>query len=243
MATRNNDRPTAMNYESNSAISHPLMSWRSVIAGLLISLFSFMVLMSLGLALGGVSLEGGLNASAQTAGIISGVWFLVTILVSLFIGAFCATRLSKLHTSSMGGSQGLVLAALFFGVMFWQLGNIIGFVANTAGSAVNTAVSAAGTAANNPALQDQINQAAGNVSGAQISQQVDALAKQVTGNIDEARSAAAGTMQTVGWSLFISLILGAVAAMGGGVLGAHRNVRKPLVIEDAVPGRTAGIPV
>ncbi|MGZ5279925.1 MAG: hypothetical protein ACXWC9_08285, partial [Pseudobdellovibrionaceae bacterium] len=61
------------------ATSHPAMSWRSTVAGLMISLFAFAILLSLGVAIGGVSLTDG--ASLKDSGIMGAIWILVSVLL------------------------------------------------------------------------------------------------------------------------------------------------------------------
>lgn len=237
MANTNTHRSPAMNYETNASLQHPLLSWRSVVAGLLIAFLAFAAIMSLGLGLGGVTLQNTADASAQNAGIIGGVWFLISCVLSIALGSFFAARAAKLHTGQVAGAQGLVITALFFGVMFWQLSNMVAFVGGTAGSAATTAAQVVGNAASNPQLSQQAQGAANNISGAQISETVNNLQQQITGNAEEAKDTTAGVMQGVGWSLFVSIVLSVIAAYIGGYLAATANVRKPLVIDDMVTDR------
>ena len=55
--------------ESEFSQHHPLVSWRSVLAGLLVSFLTLTILLSLGMAFGGVGLDDG--TSLQNAGIFT----------------------------------------------------------------------------------------------------------------------------------------------------------------------------
>src|SRR4051812_32153916 len=108
--TMGRKNPAAL-YETHSALTHPLMSWRSVIAGLIIGGFITDICLMLGLGLGGVTMKSDANISTQAAGIIGGVWFLVSCMIGLFCGSYFAARVSKLHTSRLAGSQGVLITA------------------------------------------------------------------------------------------------------------------------------------
>jgi hypothetical protein len=265
------DRTTRVHpLESDLAHFHPLVSWRSVIAGLLVALLSLAVLLSLGMAVGGIGLGDG--TSAQSAGIFTGVWFLVSALVALFAGGYFAARISKFHTNRIGSAQGLVIAALFFGVFLWQSFSALGWAGNTAAGAVGTAAQGAQQAAGLPVVGNVANnlvenavadldlrvepQAAvsgiatrlvqGDVEGAKTylarvsnlseqdaNQRIDQLQGQVSAALAQARETAAGALQATGWSLFGLLVLGSIAAVGGGALGSRANFRKPLTVQQA----------
>lgn len=46
--------------------------------------------------------------------------------------------------------------------------------------------------------------------------------------IDEGKEKAAAALKTVGWSLFLLVVLGSFSAVGGGALGSVANFRHPL---------------
>lgn len=120
--------------------THALISYRAIVAGLLISMLAMIGFIGLGLGLGGMGLDE--DTSARSVGIFSGVWFVVSVLVSLFTGAYFASRVSKFRTARVGSVQGLVIAALFLGFFFYQIISALG----TAGSAVGSLVGKSGGA-------------------------------------------------------------------------------------------------
>lgn len=128
--TVSNDLPLTSEFQS----MHPLISWRSVVAGVLVSVFFLIGLIGLGLAFGGIGLDDG--TSLKNAGIFTGVWFLVSAVISLFAGSYFAARISKFQLGRIGSAQGLVIAALFLGIIFYQILSVIGGIGQLTGSVV-----------------------------------------------------------------------------------------------------------
>lgn len=140
--------------------SHALVSFRAIVAGLLIAMFCMIGLLGLGLAFGGIGMNE--DTSAQSAGIFTGIWFLVSTLLSVFIGSYFAARVSKFRTGRIGSAQGIVIAALFLGFFLYQTVAAIG----TAGSAAGAFLSKSGSviaqgvdkASDNPTVTNTVNQ-------------------------------------------------------------------------------------
>lgn len=130
--------------------SHPAMSWRATVAGLLISFFVFAILLSLGIAMGGVSLTDG--ADLRNSGVMGGLWLLISVLFSLFAGSYIGARISNFEAPWVGMSQGFVLASLFMGVLGWQLFGLAGWVTSATGNLLGSAAKAGAQAA--PAAQN-----------------------------------------------------------------------------------------
>jgi hypothetical protein len=140
---------------------HPLISWRSVAAGLLISIFFMIGLLGLGMAFGGIGLEDG--TTARSAGIYTGAWFLGSALVSLFFGSYFAARISKFQLGRIGSAQGLVIAALFLGFFLFEAFMVIGGIGQLTGSAIGKSVGVVGDAGQSlakiPAVRNVVNEA------------------------------------------------------------------------------------
>jgi hypothetical protein len=154
---------TSLKLESDKMSVHPLVSWRSIIAGLLVTFFSLAILLSLGIAFGGIGLSGGTDA--QNAGFFTGVWFLISSVISLFLGSYFAARISMFHTNRIGSAQGLVIVSLFFGFFLYQTASAIGWAGKAAGSAVSSTVSAASTGASRFANNSVVNSIIENAVG------------------------------------------------------------------------------
>jgi hypothetical protein len=252
--------------ESESGNFHPLISWRSVVAGLLIAFFSMMGLLGLGMAFGGIGLEDG--ASARGAGIFTGVWFLISALLSIFAGSYFAARVSKFQTSRVGSAQGLVIAALFLGIFLFQTIAAIGTVGQATGSLIGQGAGALRTgvqqAAGNETVQNMVEDAMGDlnlraepqqvatglanrlirgdtegaknylarqtgISPAEADQRINQMQQQINEFLATVRDGTATALKSVGWSLFLLVLLGALASIAGGALGSSANFRKPLV--------------
>lgn len=252
--------------ESDSISLHPLVSWRSVIAGLLIAFLCMAILMSLGLAIGGVSLSN-MGTDASNAGRASGIWFLIASLISVFAGSYYAARISKFHTHRIGSAQGLVITSLFFGLFMWQGISAIGWAGNKMTGAVSGAASTMGQASDNPVVSGVVEDAIGDLNlksspqtvvsgvvtrllrgdheGAKnylamqagvTPQEADRRIADLRGRVDTAmiqvRATAAKAMQGAGLMIFATLVLGCVAAIGGGALGSRANLRRPLTRDE-----------
>ncbi len=131
--------------ENDVATMHPLISWRSVVAGLLIAFFTMIGLLGLGMAFGGINMNE--DTSAQSAGVFTGVWFLASALVSIFLGSYFAARVSKFQTGRIGSAQGLVIAALFLGFFLYQTMSAVVSAGGAAGSIIGKGASAVGSGA------------------------------------------------------------------------------------------------
>src|SRR5690606_17191858 len=113
-----------------------LISGRAILAGLLISFFTMLGLIGLGLALGGINMGG--DTSAESVGIFTGVWFTVSALISLFVGSYFAARISKFRTGRIGSAQGLVIASLFLGFFLYQTVSAVGALGGAAGNVLQS---------------------------------------------------------------------------------------------------------
>lgn len=262
------DRPL----ETDSETMHALISWRAVVAGLLISLFTMTAFIGLGLAFGGIGLEDG--ASARSAGVFTGVWFLFSALISIFVGSYFAARVSKFRLGRIGSAQGLVIASLFLGFFLYQTVAAIGTAGSMAGSMLGKTASAMGQGAANisqneavtgalrsiteDAMGDlnlksspgEVAQAVGGrllrgdtvgaknilareagITPTEADARIATMKSQVDQTVVEAREGAATALKSTGWSLFLLVTLGALAAILGGGLGSVANFRKPLIRE------------
>lgn len=262
------DRPL----ETDSESMHALISWRAVVAGLLISLFTMTAFIGLGLAFGGIGLEDG--ASARSAGVFTGVWFLFSALISIFVGSYFAARVSKFRLGRIGSAQGLVIASLFLGFFLYQTVVAIGTAGSMAGSMLGKTASAMGQGAANisqneavtgalrsiteDAMGDlnlksspgEVAQAVGGrllrgdtvgaknilareagITPTEADARIATMKSQVDQTVVEAREGAATALKSTGWSLFLLVTLGALAAIFGGGLGSVANFRKPLIRE------------
>lgn len=245
---------------------HPLVSWRSVLAGLAVTLLTMACLIALGMAMGGVGLEDG--ASLATAGLFAGVWFVASTIIALAAGSYFAARVSKFQTARIGSAHGLIISALFFITIMWSTFSTVGWAGRMSGQAVGGAASAVASGANqaaqNPFVANIVEDAVadlnipteriqgvvtgvatrllrGNTESAQTylarqtgtsteeaQERMLQLRAQVDQFIVESREKAAEALSAAGWTLFLMITIGSIAAMGGGALASRTNLRKPL---------------
>jgi len=152
--------------EATHALERSSISWRAIFAGVFISLLVYFILTFLGLAIGGSTLQGLIEGRESVAGlgIGTGIWIVLSCLISLFVGAYYAGRVSGLITIKIGRVQGLVISALFFGFLFSQLGAAVGSIGQGAGSMLKGIGSAAGDVSKNPQVQETVNKALGDLN-------------------------------------------------------------------------------
>lgn len=175
---------TTANYEGRAGhgVSHSLMSWKAVFAGLLVGLLTYAILFTLGVGIGGLSLrEVVQDGGARGLGIGTGIWMVLMNVIALFVGGYFAARVSNYATPRIGAAQGFVIAAMFFGFMFYQVMSVAGL----AGRGVTNAVSSAGAVAKdviqNPTVQNQVNDLIG--ENVQLKSDHETVAKELSSRL------------------------------------------------------------
>lgn len=143
-----------------------LVSWGSLIAGLLLTLLAFSGLVALGVAFGGIGLSDG--TTAQNAGIFTGVWFILSAVIALFAGGYVCVRLGKFRNDIVGIAHGFVIASLFVLLLLNQSATAVGWLVRAAGDAASGAAAMVGTgvgsAAQSSAVRDMVEDAVGDMN-------------------------------------------------------------------------------
>ena len=158
MATNEIKRYEEYPLESEFKMTHPLMSWRSTVAGLIISFFVMAGLTGLGMAFGGIGLDE--DTTMSSVRVFTGVWFLVSTIISIFVGSYFAARVSKYQTGRIGSAQGIVISALFLGAFLWQSMMALGNLGQATGSLIGKSVSGVNQISQNPYVANFV----GNIS-------------------------------------------------------------------------------
>lgn len=202
------------------------ISWGAVLAGLIIAVFIQLALTLLGLAIGMSTVDAtGHNTPGTGLAIGSGIWYGVTMLISLFIGGWVAGRLAKDKHTSESVIHGLLVSGLLFILMFYFLTSAIGNLIGGAGSVVGKTISTAAPSIKE-AVQDHYS-GNNNLSkdSAKVADkvqenkdQVEAKARQVAD--DAAAGASKGALYT-----FFGIVLGAAASAFGAKKG--RDSKEP----------------
>lgn len=143
------------------------ISWSAVFAGVLIVIVTQMLLSLLGLGVG-LSTVDPVTEESPTAGlgIGSAIWYVISSLISLFIGGWVAGRLAGAPRRFDGIIHGVLtwslvtLLTIYFltttiGSLIGGAGRLLGSLVSTAGSVASSAASAAGPGLGD-AVQDQL---------------------------------------------------------------------------------------
>ncbi|MFP2903043.1 hypothetical protein [Corallococcus sp. 4LFB] len=122
------------------------LSWGAIFGGTFVALGVWILLYTLGLALGLSSVDPSDAGSAKSAGIFTGIWSVIVPLVALFVGGMVAARSAGIVDKAGGALHGAVLWGLttLLGVFMVSmlLSNVLGAVFNVGKTAVNAGGSA-----------------------------------------------------------------------------------------------------
>ncbi|MCU0532975.1 MAG: hypothetical protein MUD14_03640 [Hydrococcus sp. Prado102] len=177
---------------------HDRVRWGPILAGLVVALSSQLILTSLGAAIGlsGLAGSGAPRSNAGDVGLGVGIWSIVSLLISLFIGGWVTARACGPMNRSTGLLNGAILWATTLAISAWLLASGVtgafGVLASNAGDIVNQAQQ-------------------GGVTPQAIDPNVTA---------QQARDAA-GNAAKVGWSFVFGSLLGLVAALIGSSAGTR----------------------
>lgn len=119
----------------------PVICWRSTFAGLVVAILTFMGVISLAIAFGGIGLSDG--ASAKSAGVFSAGSLMFAMALATFVGGYIAARSARSRVDVAGSMQGLVVGAVFMVLMFWQGMMVLGSLGQAAGNAIGMSASTA----------------------------------------------------------------------------------------------------
>jgi hypothetical protein len=179
--------------------------WASIFAGLVIAL-SVLVLQSvLGLAIGLTTYEAG--DQLGNFGIGAGVWGAISTIVAFVLGGWVAARTAAVHGRGNAILNGGMVWAVAIPLILYLLGSGVG-------SLMNMATDVAATSA--AALAEEVT--ATDASAA--AESVQAQAQQIDPTTVENVAQDAGN---AAWGTLIGLLLGLVAAVGGGLMGQRRE--------------------
>jgi hypothetical protein len=202
------------------------VSWGALFAGAIAALGVWVLLYSLGLALGLSTVDPNDTDTVRRTGIFTGLWGLVAPLVALFIGGLVAGRSAGPLRRGSGALHGLIVWSLT------ALGGLV-LVANMFGGALGSAVSV-GTNVASKAIADK---AVGSPEEAtpaatpgegvvgEVNEAIGRVQAKATENIKQGAVEAAPETGTAFWVVFGALLLGALAAMAGGAAGVSREQR------------------
>jgi len=179
---------------------HDRVRWGPIISGLVVALATQLILSALGAAIGSTLLSGSGAPRSNAPGVGSavGIWSVISLLISLFIGSWVAARACGPMNRNTALLNGAILWATTLALSSWLL-------ANGVSSAFGIAASNAGEVLNQVQQQGGVN--------------VPNNAPQVTA--DQARDIAGNTAQGL-WYFVIGSLLGLAASLAGASTGARK---------------------
>jgi hypothetical protein len=232
--------------EAGIHVAMKRISWGSIFAGTAVTLITQLLLSLLGLAAGLTTVnptEGSVPATAL--GIGAAIWWIISSIISLFLGGWSAGRLAGVPRKFDGALHGILswTLATFLTILF--LGSMVGGLLGGAFSAVHAGLSTATQAAST--VMPQMGGAGGGGGGANKSavpagaadsaKQAAAKAKQKLesvkndftqgGKAAETGEKAAHGMAKASLISFVVLLIGGVSAGLGGAAGAPKEILIP----------------
>lgn len=114
------------------AVFNRSISWSAIVAGLVVAMVSQILLTMIGVAVGAATINP-MQESNPADGLGTGalVWWFVTALISLYLGARVAGRMSGVITRREGGMHGFLMWCTSTVVMFMIAGTVAGGVFGT----------------------------------------------------------------------------------------------------------------
>jgi hypothetical protein len=193
--------------------------WGSIIAGLVIALSTQLLLSALGLALGFSNIAGS-GAPRSDSGDVAqavGVWTIISLFISLFIGGWITARACGSINRSTAALNGAILWATTLAISSWLVASGVsgafGIVANNAGNIVNQAQQ-------NGITAPDVNRAIPNLGGTPNSSTNPNNLNTPTITAQQTRDIA-GNGAKAGWGFTFGALLGLAAATIGASTGAR----------------------
>jgi hypothetical protein len=193
---------------------HDQVRWGPIVAGLAIALSTQLVLSALGVAIGTTSLgdSGAPRTDAPGVSVGIGIWSIISLLISLFVGGWTAARTSGRMTRNTALLNGAILWASMLALSAWLLSSGVsgafGVAASNAGSVINQV------------QQNSPNRAPIATTGPNAPK-IPTITAQQTRDI-------AGNTAKVSWSFVFGSLLGLVAALVGSATGYRQARTAPI---------------
>ncbi|WAL58405.1 hypothetical protein [Thermocoleostomius sinensis] len=178
---------------------HDRVRWGPILAGLVVAISTQLVLSGLGAAIGltGLANSGTPQADAAGTGTAVGIWSIISLFISLFLGGWVAARVCGPMNRSTALLNGAILWATTLAVSAWLLttgvAGAFGVVASNAGEIINQA----------------------QTGGIAVPNQAQGLTPEQTRQL-------ADNAARAGWAFALGSLLGLVATLIGSSLGARQ---------------------
>lgn len=179
---------------------HDRVRWGPIIGGIVVALATQLILSALGAAIGATFLSGSGAPRSNAPGVGTGVgiWSIISLLISLFLGSWVAARACGPMNRNTALLNGAILWATTLALSAWLLASGVtgafGIAASNAGEVIN-----------------------------QVQQQPGAINVPNQPNItaEQTRNIAGNTAKGL-WSFVIGSLLGLAASLAGAAAGARK---------------------
>lgn len=180
---------------------HDTVRWGPIFSGIVVSIVSQLMLSALGASIGGIAAG---EAAAGTIGTSLGIWSIISLLISLFLGGWVMAAACGPMNNKTAMLNAVIMWATTLVLSGWLLASgltgTFGVLASNAGGALTQVIEPGG--ASLPG-QEQIADAVPNVTGAEAAQY-------------------AGTAAKAGLAFLVGSLLGLIATMIGATVGAKK---------------------
>lgn len=222
--------PSARRYETAPPVVGTgfRLSWGAVFAGLVVATAVQIVLTLLGAGIGFAAWEPG--DSARGLGIGAGIWSILSVLVSLYVGGMTTGRLAGILTRKDGALHGILLWGLSTILTVWLLasgvtalaGGAFRMVGGVLGAASGAAAQTAGAVAAGPeGRAERLGERAEDMAQRNRAE-MDTLADTIKARAGEVAEGAERAAGTGAWLALLALVLSAAAAVAGAAKTAPR---------------------
>jgi len=227
----------------------PRLSWGSVIAGVILSLLTYLILSVLGAAIGTSALSPLSRPNPlQGFGFGSGAYLIVMTVVAVFIGSYFAGRCAPV----LGWLHGLLAWAVMILMVIYGATSLVGTAVSAAGSVASTGATVGAVADPSNAAGAMAGSLTQRVQGAIASAAAEASSPQADTDARRAAETAARNVARASWFSFAALVVGAIISIVSGHAGFRHqppfeeaggpSTEDPLVRRNAtrsMPGRPA----
>jgi hypothetical protein len=194
----------------------PRISWGAVIAGVIFSLITYLILTVLGTAIG-ASVLSPLTQPDPSGGFAfgSGAYLIVMTVIAVFIGSYFAGRCAPV----LGWLHGLLAWAVMIIAMAYGATSLVGSAVSTAGSIASTGATVTAAASPSAASGTTMGSLKAQVQGAVASTTAEASGPQAEADARQAADTAARGVARASWFSFAALVVGAIIAVVSGGAG------------------------
>lgn len=229
---RQSDVPRGVGETAVGFIRH--ISWGALFAGIMVAIASQVTLTLLGIGIGLAVVNPGEQQSPTAMAVGAGLWWLITGLVSLFIGGWVSARVSGSIRKSEGALHGLATwaAAAVFSLLLMTTG-VAGLIGGSANMLGHYAGGQQAQGRSPDQLMDEAREQLGDLTGRQ-----PRAPGERTVTRDDVKSAKDNAARAALWAFF-AMLLGCGAAIGGGVTGAPHPRRSAAVSAEEEQRRRA----